>query len=392
MMPSAMAATPERSMLNVALAPSRPPEATSSVSPMRRSLPTRTSERNSSPVGEECMPILRSGLDCSRPGMPASRTKRQHLALGGRVALVELADEDDRVGVGAVGDERLRAVEDVLVAVAPGGRLHRAEGVGAGVGLGDGPGADLLQRQQLGGPPLLLGDRALADDRRRGEAHRHAHGGDHARAQPAQLDDRDQRQRRRSAVALALRPLGRGLALGLGLGDRLLEGDLLGEPILRHRVHAEGRRTACGGRRRAGCRRARTPRRSGGSPCRRTGARPCAPSAALRSTGTRRRPPGAPSRWSALSPSPSQQLDWPVKWVEGQRRPIAFGNLAVPLIDLTNPRSWRAHGAVRRPRCAVRLAGLAEEFDTSSSNRGPGHRDRILANDPSGEVNLFTVD
>ncbi len=33
-----------------------------------------------------------------------------------------------------------------------------------------------------------------------------------------------------------------------------------------------------------------------------------------------------------------------------------------------------------------------EEFDTSSSNRGPGHRDRILANDPSGEVNLFTVD
>ena len=61
----------------------------------------------------------------------------QDLAVGGGVALVELADEDDGVGVGAVGDEGLRAVEHVLVAVALGGGLHRAEGVGARVGLGD---------------------------------------------------------------------------------------------------------------------------------------------------------------------------------------------------------------------------------------------------------------
>ncbi len=47
----------------------------SSVSPIRRSLPTRTSSRNSSPVGDECMPILRSGFDCVRPGMPLSRMK-----------------------------------------------------------------------------------------------------------------------------------------------------------------------------------------------------------------------------------------------------------------------------------------------------------------------------
>jgi hypothetical protein len=47
MIPSDMAATPERSIENVSFAPSRPPDGTSSVSPMRRSLPTRTSERNS---------------------------------------------------------------------------------------------------------------------------------------------------------------------------------------------------------------------------------------------------------------------------------------------------------------------------------------------------------
>ena len=37
-------------------------------------MPTRTSSRNSWPVGLEWMPILRSGLDCSRPGMPESST------------------------------------------------------------------------------------------------------------------------------------------------------------------------------------------------------------------------------------------------------------------------------------------------------------------------------
>ncbi len=75
MIPSDIAATPERSMENVSLAPSRPPDGTSSVSPMSRSRPTRTSERNSSPVGELCIPILRSGFDCSSPGIPLSSTK-----------------------------------------------------------------------------------------------------------------------------------------------------------------------------------------------------------------------------------------------------------------------------------------------------------------------------
>ena len=38
-------------------------------------MPTRTSERKSSPVGEECMPILRMRPVCSKPGMPRSSTK-----------------------------------------------------------------------------------------------------------------------------------------------------------------------------------------------------------------------------------------------------------------------------------------------------------------------------
>src|SRR3546814_18381929 len=41
-------------------------------------------------------------------GHPRVEDEGQDLALLGRVALVELADEHDRVGVGAVGDEGLR--------------------------------------------------------------------------------------------------------------------------------------------------------------------------------------------------------------------------------------------------------------------------------------------
>ena len=67
-MPSAIAATPERSMEKVCLALERP--GASSVSPMRRSRPACTSSKNSSPVGEECRPILRIGFDWVRPGMP----------------------------------------------------------------------------------------------------------------------------------------------------------------------------------------------------------------------------------------------------------------------------------------------------------------------------------
>ena len=71
-MPSAIAATPVRSIENVSFAPER--DCPSSVSPSSRSRPTRTSDRNSSPVGDECRPIFRSGFDCSSPGIPRSST------------------------------------------------------------------------------------------------------------------------------------------------------------------------------------------------------------------------------------------------------------------------------------------------------------------------------
>ncbi len=76
-MPSAMAATPERSIEKVSLAPSRPPRLPSSAfsPPSRRSIPQATSVAKSSPVGEECRPILRIGLLCVSPGMPLSSTK-----------------------------------------------------------------------------------------------------------------------------------------------------------------------------------------------------------------------------------------------------------------------------------------------------------------------------
>ncbi len=46
-------------------------------------MPTRTSSRNNSPVGDECIPILRSGLLWVRPGIPESSTKVSTLRSAG---------------------------------------------------------------------------------------------------------------------------------------------------------------------------------------------------------------------------------------------------------------------------------------------------------------------
>ena len=69
----------------------------------------------------------RLGLHESRHA--AIEDEVQHLALARLVALVELADEDDRVGVRTVGDEGLAAVEHVAVPAALRGGHHAAEGV-----------------------------------------------------------------------------------------------------------------------------------------------------------------------------------------------------------------------------------------------------------------------
>ena len=75
-------------------------------------------------------------------------------ALGAQ-ALVGHGDDDEHVGVGAVGDENLASVEHPLVAVKDGGGLLPG-GVGAGVGLGQAESADPLAAGQLGQVALLL--------------------------------------------------------------------------------------------------------------------------------------------------------------------------------------------------------------------------------------------
>ena len=64
-------------------------------------------------------------------------------------------DDDHQVGQDAVGDERLAAVEDVVVALVDGGGADALE-VGAGARLGHRDRGDLLAAGQVGEPALLL--------------------------------------------------------------------------------------------------------------------------------------------------------------------------------------------------------------------------------------------
>src|SRR5206468_3259589 len=61
---------------------------------------------------------------------------------------VGLGVDGEEVGVAAVGDEALRAVEDVLVALLDGLRAH-ARDVGAGVGLGEAERGELELTREL---------------------------------------------------------------------------------------------------------------------------------------------------------------------------------------------------------------------------------------------------
>ena len=79
----------------------------------------------------------------------------QRDAFGAR-ARIGLGDDDDQVGVLAVGDEGLRAVEHIAVAGFLGRGAHALQ-VGAGAGLAHRDGADEFAGDELGQPaPLLL--------------------------------------------------------------------------------------------------------------------------------------------------------------------------------------------------------------------------------------------
>ena len=141
------------------------PRSRRSGAPCRRARPRGTARRSATSACPSCA----AASTASRPGVPLSRMKLRILRrVAAPSAVVELADEDDGVGVGAVGDEGLVAVEHVAASPSRRARrLHGAEGVRARARLGDRPGADLLQRQQRQRPALLLRDGALRHDRRR---------------------------------------------------------------------------------------------------------------------------------------------------------------------------------------------------------------------------------
>ena len=76
---------------------------------------------------------------------------------------VGLGDDDDKIGMLAVGDEGLLAVDDILVAGHPRGRAHGLE-VGAGARLGHGDGADQFAGRHLRQPAAFLLFRAVGQD------------------------------------------------------------------------------------------------------------------------------------------------------------------------------------------------------------------------------------
>ena len=100
----------------------------------------RTSSRKTSPVGEPRMPIFFIGGPVLRPGVGALDDERLDRAV--ELAAAHPGVDQEHVGVGRVGDERLAAVQHVVVAVAPSRRLHAAQGVAAGPRLGESPRAD----------------------------------------------------------------------------------------------------------------------------------------------------------------------------------------------------------------------------------------------------------
>ena len=117
------------------------------------------------------------------------------LGIGLREHRVEVRDA-------GVRDEPLRAVEDVLVAVAPRGRAHRGR-VGARAGLGERVGREPLARREPRQPRALLLVRPAELEPERAEL---LHGEDQParRADLRDLLDRDEREQRAGAGAAVL--------------------------------------------------------------------------------------------------------------------------------------------------------------------------------------------
>ena len=136
-MPSACAAMPMRPPSSVLIATLKP-------SPSLPSDVLRRHAQSSKNMVHECaalMPSFLSGAARMKPGVSVGTRNAVMPLLP--AALSVIAKSDDRVGLRAVGDPVLRAVDDVVVAL-----LHRdgllRRGVGAALGLGEAEAAELL--------------------------------------------------------------------------------------------------------------------------------------------------------------------------------------------------------------------------------------------------------
>ena len=169
--PTAPAAVPGRVWSSVCIAILKP----SPSSPSRFAAGTCTSWNASAEVSVARWPILSRCFSTVTPVGVARRRRRRSRPRWPGVA-VGRGEDGEPGGVAGVGDEHLRAVEDVLVAVADGRGLDPGD-VGAGVRLGQRERAEdrLLEQRRQPLALLLLGageqhrQRAedVGDDRRR---------------------------------------------------------------------------------------------------------------------------------------------------------------------------------------------------------------------------------
>ena len=130
--------------------------------PSRCATGTRQSSKITSAIGDVRRPILCSLREMVRPGV--SRSTMKPVMPGHAQRGIDRRVGDEQIGHRRVGDEHLRAVEHVAVAVAHRARPH-AEDVGAGVGLAGRVGADAAAVAQPGQVPLALRLGAVLQDR-----------------------------------------------------------------------------------------------------------------------------------------------------------------------------------------------------------------------------------
>ena len=152
-------------------------------SPSRAEAGTRTPVKEDLGRGLTAQPQLAVDLAALEPRR-ARRHQERGDTLGARPA--GAGEEEADVGPGAVRDEDLLAVDDVVVTVAH-GLGPEVPGIRPGVGLGQPEAAKRLTRGDLAQPVLLLLLRAVAEDRLADQAHRHRDDAAHRRVGPAEL-------------------------------------------------------------------------------------------------------------------------------------------------------------------------------------------------------------